>query len=529
RELMQHGAAHGAREPHLGDHLVGGRGGGVVPLEELFRRDDALPARPVQHDLRPEQQGEQAPFGRRIGVGDAAAERAPGPDRVVPDPPCCPGEDPEVRPPRGVGGRRDGPVRGQRPDPQPVTVGAEVGQARYPGDIDQGARPGQPEVHHRDQAEPAGQDLGLVAEFGKQRDRLGHAAGPVIGERGWFHSTPPSLCKRPAVLPGGAAGRAAGSRRPCRREPPAVPPGAAGRAAGSRRPCRPEPPAVPPGAAGRAPRSSSAAGSRRHLLRCRSLRSIWYTIFQHAWLLPATWGVVPMTRPRLRAERSPHGFRRLLLASPERHNPLDAALARALRDAFAENPGELVVLGSTGQDVFCAGADMTIGEGELAEASGPLYPCREVMITRPGAVMAAVGGPAVAGGAQLAAAADLRIAGPAARFRWIGPPGRDLAVGAWVLPDLVGRGRAAELAMTGRWVDAAEALTLGLVNRVEPGPLPAAEQLAATLAAGSAGSVARIKMTMTATGLLDRLHAEQEATRVARAEALAADPVPPPP
>jgi enoyl-CoA hydratase/carnithine racemase len=140
-----------------------------------------------------------------------------------------------------------------------------------------------------------------------------------------------------------------------------------------------------------------------------------------------------------------------------------------------------------------------------------------------------VGGPAVAGGAQLATAADLRIAGPAARFRWIGPPGRGLAVGAWVLPGRIGRGRAAELAMTGRWVDAAEALALGLVNRVEPDPLPAAEQLAADLAAGSAGALARIKMIMTADGLLDRLHAEQEANRAAWAQALAGDPTAPQP
>ena len=80
--------------------------------------------------------------------------------------------------------------------------------------------------------------------------------------------------------------------------------------------------------------------------------------------------------------------------------------------------------------------------------------------------------------------------------------------------------------MTGRWVDAAEALTLGLVNQVEPDPLPAAEQLAATLAAGSSGSLARIKMIMTANGLLDRLHAEQKANRAAWAQALAAGPRP---
>jgi enoyl-CoA hydratase len=236
-----------------------------------------------------------------------------------------------------------------------------------------------------------------------------------------------------------------------------------------------------------------------------------------------------MTHPLLRAERSPSGFRRLLLASPQRHNPLTPGLARALRDAFAANPAEPVVLGSTDPGVFCAGADMTIAEAERAQVSALLYECLEIMITRPGPVIAAVGGPAVAGGAQLATAADLRIAGPAARFRWIGPPGRGLAVGAWVLPDLVGRGRAAELAMTSRWVDAAEALALGLVNRVEPDPLPAAEQLAATLAAGSPGSIARIKMIMMASGLLDRLHAEHEANRAAWAEALAAGPVPPPP
>ena len=198
-----------------------------------------------------------------------------------------------------------------------------------------------------------------------------------------------------------------------------------------------------------------------------------------------------MTHPGLREERGSGGLRRLLLANPRRHNPLTPGLARALRDAFAADPAAPVVLGSTDPAVFCAGADMTIGEAERAQVSALLYECLEVMITRPGPVIAAVGGPAVAGGAQLATAADLRIAGPAARFRWIGPPGRDLAVGAWVLPDLVGRGRAAELA------------------------------------AGSAGSLARIKMITATGGLLDRLHAERRANQEAWAKALAAPPLPP--
>jgi enoyl-CoA hydratase/carnithine racemase len=235
-----------------------------------------------------------------------------------------------------------------------------------------------------------------------------------------------------------------------------------------------------------------------------------------------------MTPSCLRPERSPHGFRRLLLACPQRHNALNADLARALRDALAVDPAEVVVLGSTGGRAFCSGADLDIGEAERAEVSALVYETLEIMITRPGPVIAAVSGPAGAGGAQLAAAADLRIAGPAARFRWVGPPGRGLAVGAWVLTDLVGRGRAVELAMTGRWVDAAEALALGLVNRVEPDPLPAAEQLAAGLAAGSPGSLAGVKMITAAGGLLDRLHAEQEANRAAWAAALAAGPGAPP-
>ena|SRR5256886_17148569 len=91
-----------------------------------------------------------------------------------------------------------------------------------------------------------------------------------------------------------------------------------------------------------------------------------------------------MTHPGLRAERSPHGFRRLLLAAPQRHNPLTPGLARALRDAFAADPAEPVVLSSTDPAVFCAGADMTIAEAERAQVSALLYECLEIMITRPG-------------------------------------------------------------------------------------------------------------------------------------------------
>jgi enoyl-CoA hydratase/carnithine racemase len=127
----------------------------------------------------------------------------------------------------------------------------------------------------------------------------------------------------------------------------------------------------------------------------------------------------------------------------------------------------------------------------------------------------------VGGGAQLAAASDLRIAGPAARLRWTGPPGLELAVGAWLLPDLVGRAAAMDLVLTGRWLDAAEALALGLVNRVCEDPEPAAAQIAADLAGRVTGAAgAGVKAVMAAGGLLDRMRAERAVNRSAWARVL---------
>jgi enoyl-CoA hydratase/carnithine racemase len=84
-----------------------------------------------------------------------------------------------------------------------------------------------------------------------------------------------------------------------------------------------------------------------------------------------------------------------------------------------------------------------------------------------------------------------------------------------VLPDLIGRGRAMELLMTGRWVGAAEALTMGLVSRVEDDPARAAGILAAQLAAGCGGELARAKALTAEGGQLARLRAERQANRSA--------------
>ena len=227
-----------------------------------------------------------------------------------------------------------------------------------------------------------------------------------------------------------------------------------------------------------------------------------------------------MAPSHLRVEHSPAGYRRLLLSRPERRNALDMALARALRDALRQDEAIPVVLGSTDPRVFCAGADLNVPDADRATVSDLLYECYEIMITRPGPVIAVVTGSAVGGGAQLAAAADLRIAGPAARLRWTGPAGRGLAVGAWVLTDLVGRGTAMELALTGRWVEAAEALAMGLVNRVEDAPDQVAAGIAEELAAHDPRASAKVKSVSAAGGLLDRLHAERQANRSAWAQAI---------
>ena len=223
-----------------------------------------------------------------------------------------------------------------------------------------------------------------------------------------------------------------------------------------------------------------------------------------------------MLHPHLLVEDDPAGYRWLRLARPERRNALDPGLMAAIRDALAAVPGTPAVIGSTDPRVFCAGADLTISDAERAVVSDLVYEACETIVTRPGPVIAVITGAAVGGGAQLAVASDIRIAGPGARLRWIGPqkpPGLDLAVGAWLLPDLAGRGVALDITLTGRWVEAAEALAVGLVTRVTDDPERAAGQLAADLAARGAGK--GVKAVMAAGGLLDRLRAEREVNRAA--------------
>lgn len=175
---------------------------------------------------------------------------------------------------------------------------------------------------------------------------------------------------------------------------------------------------------------------------------------------------------------------------PERRNAVDAATARALRDAFdafeADPTAEVAVLTGAGGH-FCAGYDLKSfaesGSSHDPLGEGPMGPTRR-RLTKP--VIAAVEGYAVAGGLELALWCDLRVAAATATFgvfcrRW----GVPLIDGGTVrLPRLIGQGRALDMILTGRPVGAEEALAFGLANRLvlDGQALIAAEQLAAEIA-----------------------------------------------
>jgi enoyl-CoA hydratase len=175
---------------------------------------------------------------------------------------------------------------------------------------------------------------------------------------------------------------------------------------------------------------------------------------------------------------------------PERRNAVDAATAKSLADAFRAFDADtsLDVAVFTGADsVFCAGADLkAIASGDRitlnAGGDSPMGPPR-LRLSKP--VIAAIEGPAVAGGLELVLWCDLRIAGESAIFgvfnRRFGIPLVDL--GTIRLPRIIGHGRAMDLILSGRAVDAVEALAMGLINRCVPdgAALPTAIELAQKL------------------------------------------------
>ena len=163
------------------------------------------------------------------------------------------------------------------------------------------------------------------------------------------------------------------------------------------------------------------------------------------------------------------------ITRPERRNAVDSHCAEQLRRAFLDldDDASQSVAILTGVDgTFCAGADLkALSEGDRRpipdDGPGPMGPTR-LTLGKP--VIAAVEGFAVAGGIELALWCDLRVAAEDAVFgvfeRRFGVPLCDL--GTVRLPRIIGHGRAMDIILTGRAVDAAEALQIGLVNRIVP-------------------------------------------------------------
>jgi enoyl-CoA hydratase len=196
--------------------------------------------------------------------------------------------------------------------------------------------------------------------------------------------------------------------------------------------------------------------------------------------------------PPLIVDEPRPGVARLLLNRPERHNALDRALVDALHAALDAARARVFLLGSAARGQFCGGADTSLADAERAAVSDELYRLYARILALRQPVIAALDGPAVGGGLQLAIASDLRIAAPGAWLQARGP-GHGLAVAAWGLPTLVGRGRALDLCLSERRVKSDEALGIGLVDRIEDDPHAAAVELAAEFASLDPDAVARVK------------------------------------
>ena len=202
-------------------------------------------------------------------------------------------------------------------------------------------------------------------------------------------------------------------------------------------------------------------------------------------------------------------------------NALSAALLDELHGAVdelaAELPGAVVITG--GERIFAAGADINEfgGQEQARPITDRFHATNDAIAALDRFVIAAVSGYALGGGCELALACDYRIAGERAVF---GQPEILLGVvpgggGTQRLARLVGPSRAKELCLTGRQVDAQEALRIGLADEVVDGdPHERALALAGSIASGALGAQALCKRIIDrglSLPLADGLAAERDA------------------
>ena len=195
------------------------------------------------------------------------------------------------------------------------------------------------------------------------------------------------------------------------------------------------------------------------------------------------------------------------LNRPERKNPLTFDSYAELRDFFRalqnETAIKAVVLRGEGGN-FCSGGDVHEIIGPLTRMSMPQLldftrmtgDVVKAMRHCPQPLVAAVDGVCAGAGAILAMASDLRVGAPSAKtaflFARVGLAGCDMGACA-ILPRIIGQGRAAELLYTGRSMSAEEGLAWGFFNRLADPALPAAMELAQSLAEGPTAAHAMTK------------------------------------
>jgi enoyl-CoA hydratase len=179
----------------------------------------------------------------------------------------------------------------------------------------------------------------------------------------------------------------------------------------------------------------------------------------------------------IQVTREDDGLALVAVNRPDKLNALNAAtiqrLDEVLREVRADDAVRAIILTGSGEKAFVAGADIaelaTMGPIDGVQVSRDGQETFRLLERMPKPVIAAVNGFALGGGLELALACHIRIASTRAKF---GLPEVKLGIipgygGTVRLPRLVGRGRALELMLTGDMIDAAEALRIGLVNRVE--------------------------------------------------------------
>lgn len=162
----------------------------------------------------------------------------------------------------------------------------------------------------------------------------------------------------------------------------------------------------------------------------------------------------------------------------DRRNAISRAMGRDLMERVervaSSRETRVVIITGAGDKAFCAGADLkersTMSEADVRAFLGTLRQTLRRMETCDCIFIAAINGAALGGGTELALACDLRVAAPAAE---LGLTEVKLGIipgggGTQRMARLIGPGRARDLILTGRRINAAEALSFGLVNRLAP-------------------------------------------------------------